>query len=29
MSAKNVINMSLTFKGNYDALQAYLKKGTT
>lgn len=29
MSAKNVINMSLTFKGKYEAVQSYLKKGTT
>lgn len=29
MSAKSVINMSLTFKGKYDAVQAYLKKGRT
>ena len=28
MSVKHVINLSLTFKGKYDAVQAYLKKGT-
>lgn len=29
MSAKNVIKMTLTFKGKSDAVQAYLKKETT